>query len=91
MIYRCDRKETVSKENSRHYTNVTNLLLLLEFEVHTAVTIHSACCLLHVGLLFRLLFYPADGGNTFLRSIGLLSPDYTVLHPSRQNSCSSSS
>jgi hypothetical protein len=26
-----------------------------------------------------LIFDPEDGGNMFLRNIGLLSPDYTAL------------
>jgi hypothetical protein len=36
--------------------------------------------------LFSLLFYPEDGGDVFLRYVGLLSPDNTALYPRRQKS-----
>jgi hypothetical protein len=31
-------------------------------------------------------FYPEDGGDTFLRNIGLIHRSYTAPHPRRQHS-----
>jgi hypothetical protein len=42
--------------------------------------------LFHSGFLFSLFFDPEDGGDMFVRNIGLLSTDYTTLFPRRQNS-----
>jgi hypothetical protein len=35
--------------------------------------------------LFSFFFEPEDGGDIFLRNIGWLSTDYTVLYLRRQN------
>jgi hypothetical protein len=32
------------------------------------------------------LFYPEDGGDMFLRNVGLISKDYTALYPGICNS-----
>jgi hypothetical protein len=45
-----------------------------------AVNTRSACLLLPIGYLLRLLLDSEDGGNTFLRNIAEL-PEYTTLHP----------
>jgi hypothetical protein len=37
----------------------------------------------HAGILFGILFSSEDGSDMFLRSIGLLSTDYTMLYPRR--------
>jgi hypothetical protein len=39
--------------------------------------------MLHAGFLLGLLFDPEDGGNTFLKNAGSLSPDYTALNYKR--------
>jgi hypothetical protein len=41
----------------------------------------SVVFLLHSGLLLGLLFNPQDGGDMFLRNVGLLSPGRTALYP----------
>jgi hypothetical protein len=46
----------------------------------------SACCLVHVGFLFHLLFGLEDGDDMFLRNIGWLLTGYMTLYPTRQNS-----
>jgi hypothetical protein len=38
------------------------------------------------GFSLGLFFEPEDGGDMFLRNDGLLSTDYIVLYPRRQNS-----
>jgi hypothetical protein len=37
-------------------------------------------CLLHYDRLLSLFFYPEDGGDMFLRSVGRLSTDFTALN-----------
>jgi hypothetical protein len=37
----------------------------------------SSC--FHTGILLGIFFYPEDGGDMFLRNVGLLSTDYTAL------------
>jgi hypothetical protein len=37
--------------------------------------------------LHGLLFDPEDGGNTFVRNVGKLLPDYITSHPRRQYCC----
>jgi hypothetical protein len=39
--------------------------------------------LLYAGFLFGIFFEPEDGGDMFLRIMGLLSTDYTALYPRR--------
>jgi hypothetical protein len=41
---------------------------------------------IHTGFLFSLFFNPEDGGDMFLRNVGLLSMDYTALYPTRYKS-----
>jgi hypothetical protein len=40
----------------------------------------------HAGFLLDLFFDLEDGGDMFLRNVGLLSRDYTALYPRRQYS-----
>jgi hypothetical protein len=42
-----------------------------------------SCCLLEVGFLLGLLLNPEDEGGMFLRNVGSLSTDYTLLYPRR--------
>jgi hypothetical protein len=42
-------------------------------------------CLLNAGFLLGSLFIPENGGDIFHRNLSWLSPDYTTLHPRRQN------
>jgi hypothetical protein len=44
--------------------------------------------LFHPGFLLRLLFWPEDGEDMFLRNVGCLSTDYMQLDPRRCNSLS---
>jgi hypothetical protein len=37
--------------------------------------------LFHAGFLLGLIFHHVDGGDIFLRNVGLLSMDYTVSYP----------
>jgi hypothetical protein len=56
-----------------------------EFEVLTAVVIKLATCF----MLDSFSVYssnPEDGGDMFLRNVGLLSTDYTALYHIRHNS-----
>jgi hypothetical protein len=39
----------------------------------------------HAGILLGL-FNPEDGGDIFLRNVGLLSTDYTAVYPIRSYS-----
>jgi hypothetical protein len=40
----------------------------------------------HAGFFLGLFFDPEDGGDMFLRNVGLLSTDYTALYPRGQKS-----
>jgi hypothetical protein len=40
----------------------------------------------HAGFLLGLFFDSEDGGDILPRKVGLLSVDYTALHPRRQTS-----
>jgi hypothetical protein len=42
-------------------------------------------CLLPASFLLRLFFIPENGCNMFIRNVGWLSMDYTVLYPRRWN------
>jgi hypothetical protein len=42
---------------------------------HSLLPSSSACYLPHASLLFGLFFDPEDGGDMFLRNVGLLSTD----------------
>jgi hypothetical protein len=44
-----------------------------------------ACCVLHDGFFFGLLFNPEDGGYMFLRNVGWHYVDYRTLCPRRKN------
>jgi hypothetical protein len=46
----------------------------------------SACYMFQARFLLHLFFGPEDEGGMFLRNIGCVSPDCTVLYPRRQNS-----
>jgi hypothetical protein len=39
-----------------------------------------ACCILHAGFLFGLIFSLEDEGDMFLHNTGGLSMDYTVIY-----------
>jgi hypothetical protein len=39
--------------------------------------------LLHAGFLIGLFYDLENGGDIFLRNVGLLSTDYTALYPRR--------
>jgi hypothetical protein len=39
----------------------------------------------HAGFLLGLFFRPEDGGDIFLRNVGLILTDYTALYPRRYN------
>jgi hypothetical protein len=43
----------------------------------------SACYLLHAAFLLSLLFGHDEGGDMFLRNLGLHSSGYTALYPRR--------
>jgi hypothetical protein len=43
-------------------------------------TSRGDCCLLQAGILLGILFDIKDGGDMFLRNVGLLSTDYTELY-----------
>jgi hypothetical protein len=38
------------------------------------------------GVMLGLFFHHEDGGDIFLKNVGLLPKNYTVLHPRRENS-----
>jgi hypothetical protein len=64
------------------------LFIPLDFtEQHIAPTFGVAttvaCYQFHDGLLLGLFFDPEDEENKFLRSVGLISTDHTVLYPIR--------
>jgi hypothetical protein len=46
------------------------------------ITAGSACHLLSLSYLARFID-PEDGGDMFLRKVGLFSTDYTALYPRR--------
>jgi hypothetical protein len=56
------------------------------FRVEEQAKLGSVCYLLHSNFLLGSFYGPEDGGDIFLRNIGLLSMDYTALYPRCQHS-----
>jgi hypothetical protein len=59
------------------------LYKVLFFNFFFTNAVCSACCLLYAGFLLGLLFDPEDRGDMFIRNVGWLQPDYTVLYGRR--------
>jgi hypothetical protein len=51
----------------------------VKFNLHSEAD--PVSCLVHAGLLLRLVFDPEDRGNMFLRNMDSLSPYYNALYP----------